>query len=464
VLWFLFNSSLIDVRYFTVTPAQFAYLKTVAADLSLADYKLFCYFLLVTITRYREVQKTDKGWLSVRKRVIQDKFRTARPENLQQQDLIAINRSYTVGKNSRRYRVNDWVVEGYVKATIDGQMEEPRYVSIVTGKPVPPKCNVEPDPSKEPPIPQLIQSAMDRFQVCYYDRLAVLEHLERLHATYEQTPTHRDRFRFLNDWLIFDAIEKLSTPADAAGIYRFKPGYKMLKTGRICTPLQSASRAMKAAAYGSLIETYNYDLTSSQMALTMLEFERNGIHCPWIQSYLNEPHKRAEYARFVGVTVDTWKNCLYTILMTGHIPTNTKWQGSPVVETLEDEIKSPVEVAAALSRLRNVLKPLARNLKKWHKRIESEAKESESVTNMLGLIRPVADFNGTPGMVAHLLQGMEACFIHTLTLLGDTYGFVPLGNEHDGLITMGQIPDEAKQAAREITDLYWLELREKPFQ
>ena len=72
----------------------------------------------------------------------------------------------------------------------------------------------------------------------------------------------------------------------------------------------------------------------------------------------------------------------------------------------------------------------------------------EKRNEMPGLIRPITDFNGTAGMVAHILQGMEACFIHTLTLLADTYGFVPLVNEHDGLITLGKIQDEAKQAAR----------------
>ncbi len=66
-------------------------------------------------------------------------------------------------------------------------------------------------------------------------------------------------------------------------------------------------------------------------------------------------------------------------------------------------------------------------------------------------------------MVAHLLQGMEAYFIHTLTLLADKYGFEPLGNEHDGIISLGRIPDAAIQTARELTGLYCLELREKPF-
>jgi hypothetical protein len=37
------------------------------------------------------------------------------------------------------------------------------------------------------------------------------------------------------------------------------------------------------------------------------------------------------------------------------------------------------------------------------------------------------------------------------------YGFVPIGNEHDGLITIGEIPKEA------IDGMPYLNLREKPF-
>jgi hypothetical protein len=237
----------------------------------------------------------------------------------------------------------------------------------------------------------------------------------------------------------------------------------MQATGRIGTPLQSISRAMKRAAYGSIDGLHNYDLSSSQMALLLQQFELYRIPCPWLEDYINDPAKRDDYARRVGVSVDTWKTCLYSILMTGHVPTNTKWQDSPVVEALEAEIADPTELVATLGRLRNVLKPLTKSLKLWHKIIESQAKREGKVSNMFGIERPASDFEKTAAMVAHILQGSEAYFIHLLTVLSWKYGFEPIGNEHDGIITLGKISDKAIQETQRLTGLHCLELREKPF-
>lgn len=134
------------------------------------------------------------------------------------------------------------------------------------------------------------------------------------------------------------------------------------------------------------------------------------------------------------------------MLITGHIPTNIKWKDTSIIDALKEEIDGSLEITAALGRLRLLLGPLTRSLKKWRKLIEAEAK----VTNMLGLTRAYREFEKTSEIVVHILQGQESYFIHSLTLLADKYKFTPLGNEHDGLITMGKIPDEAIQTARKL--------------
>ncbi len=327
--------------------------------------------------------ENGNGWLPIPKRFIQDKFRNSDPSTLNRIGLIDIDRSYAAGKRPRKYRLKAWVIDGYIEASHPAANEQ-GFVSIVTGKPIPPQpATTPPDPSNPP----LVQAAIARLGVCYFDRPAVLEHLARLRAAHQQTPTTRNRFRYLNDWFIMDTIDKEAQPTDTPGIYRFAPTYTMQATGRIGTPLQSASRAMKAAAYGSLKGVYNYDLTSSQMALTMRELERHNIPCPWLTEYLNDPNKRPELARFVGVSIACWKEMLYAVLMTGHIPTNTKW-GSPVTDTLAAELENPTEEAAALKRLRTVLRPLVRSLRSWHGIIETEAQASGTVTNILGLTPP----------------------------------------------------------------------------
>lgn len=65
--------------------------------------------------------------------------------------------------------------------------------------------------------------------------------------------------------------------------------------------------------------------------------------------------------------------------------------------------------------------------------------------------------------IAHVLQGYEVAYIHTLTCLGVEYGYQVLGNEHDGLITVQPIPEEAIQRAREESGFKYAKLAIKPF-
>ena len=66
-------------------------------------------------------------------------------------------------------------------------------------------------------------------------------------------------------------------------------------------------------------------------------------------------------------------------------------------------------------------------------------------------------------MAAHLLQGREALYIHTLTTLAPKYGFEVISNEHDGLVTIGEIPKAAQAEARRKSGVRRTVLAEKPF-
>lgn len=64
-------------------------------------------------------------------------------------------------------------------------------------------------------------------------------------------------------------------------------------------------------------------------------------------------------------------------------------------------------------------------------------------------------------VMAWMLQGLEAAFIHAITILSEDYDYEPLHNDHDGLGVRGEIPDEAQERAREISGFYRAELVEK---
>ncbi|MEL6704814.1 MAG: hypothetical protein AAFU38_10385 [Bacteroidota bacterium] len=61
------------------------------------------------------------------------------------------------------------------------------------------------------------------------------------------------------------------------------------------------------------------------------------------------------------------------------------------------------------------------------------------------------------------LQGSEATFIHHLTLLQAEYGYEVLANEHDGLVVLGSIPEEAVALARTRSGFRTAEIEPKPF-
>jgi hypothetical protein len=67
-------------------------------------------------------------------------------------------------------------------------------------------------------------------------------------------------------------------------------------------------------------------------------------------------------------------------------------------------------------------------------------------------------------LAAFVLQGQESFFIHHLTILASKFGYRIMANEHDGLITIGEIPKEAITEASRLSGLKYARLVEKPFE
>jgi hypothetical protein len=66
-------------------------------------------------------------------------------------------------------------------------------------------------------------------------------------------------------------------------------------------------------------------------------------------------------------------------------------------------------------------------------------------------------------LAAYFLQGQEAGFIHHLTILSKKYNFTVLSNQHDGLVTQGEIPAEAVIEASQLSGLKYAQLEKKNF-
>jgi len=66
-------------------------------------------------------------------------------------------------------------------------------------------------------------------------------------------------------------------------------------------------------------------------------------------------------------------------------------------------------------------------------------------------------------VMAWMLQGLEAAFVHSITILSKEYDYTVVANEHDGAVVNGQVPDEATERAREMSGFTCAEFVEKPF-
>ncbi len=453
-----------NIVYRKSTREQYHFIYSIIKNLSKSNYKLFIHLFCSTISQYRQINENSGGWLYVPAWFIRDKFRGSNPEILESLGLILINKTYSQKQHrTRGYKVNNWILYNYLCLPIS---EFPQWVDILNGKPWIGANDVTIDNIQSNNIPKLVHDAMCCFEFCYFNKTATTQHLNDLQAQYEKTPTDSNMCRFINDRLCFDYVNKTSTPLND-DIHYFKPFYRMQTTGRISTPLQSCSREMKQAAY-QIDGIHNYDLTASQMMLASYEMNKHGISSVWLDEYIQNKSKRGEIAGCLKVSEKTWKEILYTLLMTASVPTNITFKPDgthlpAIIATLQKELKNDEAVKTALEKLRGITRPLIKSLNDWHKKIKVAAKENGSITNALGIRRQYREFNNKSEMVAHILQGLEAYFIHTLTTLGEKNGFVILANEHDGLITDGPIPDEAITEAKRLTGLDCLELRLKPF-
>lgn len=66
-------------------------------------------------------------------------------------------------------------------------------------------------------------------------------------------------------------------------------------------------------------------------------------------------------------------------------------------------------------------------------------------------------------VMAWTLQGLEAAFVHSITILSQEYDYEVVANEHDGAIVDGRVPQEAIEQAREMSGFVRAEFVEKPF-
>jgi hypothetical protein len=489
------------IRHYPVSYSVLSTMESLTEDTPNTDYRLFCHLLVDSFRRGKRLQKKTVpgfeggGWIPMQKRDMDNWFyvgtgkvrERANPQRLQEQGLIEIYSKYVPGVMSIKYRIARNVIECLETATLSEPVSAPSY-DLMTGKPWQDKWDIIFVPLSDynytehnddtPPAeliddspPSLVERSINAIRECHYNREALQLHLEKcrqdsLEALEEGNTGRADylRGRFLNDLAIYRGLSPRSP---------FYPHYSPQHSGRIGTPIQNLTGESKAVAYSGIPNLYNYDLSSSQLRICChYEFPRYGIECPWLDSYLADTSLREDYAAVIGITPDAFKEAIIGVLMGSKLPHNGTDTRASIFQALKDGLPSGAqsleELDDMVSALKDLIAPLKTALNKWHVAIlKNLAKEGEilnALKKSLTYVQVKAHSGSKRGAIAaHILQGTEAYFIHTLTTLANSYSFQVLGNEHDGLITLGQIPDAAIQEARTITGLHCLDLREKPF-
>ncbi|PAP74804.1 hypothetical protein B1759_16635 [Rubrivirga sp. SAORIC476] len=365
-----------------------------------------------------------------------------------------------------------------------GDVESGTLVNLFTGVPSERRVRSNLSDRTWGRSPRLAVEAAHSIRRSPFNPAAVERHLEALRTACSTAVTEGDRLvarmRLWTDqacyWTVLGQAPRLTDELGSlAGepIWEYTPAYSVQRFGRLTERgggLQSCSGRMKAAAREGVADWRNYDLSDSQARLLVVLMERAGIEPVALRQYLSDGSKEA-YAERCGLSVRAWKKALYAVLMGARVPTPTGLAHSS--GSLAKVIRQDVGGDALLDTYGRFLvevEPLASEASRWHDHLVDKWSKSEGFYMAVHKKTYVRNAVGSTAalellaqnrerhllasrLAAFLLQGLEASFVHRLAILGASYGFEPVSHEHDGLVTIGEIPRAAVEEARGLAGL-----------
>lgn len=368
------------------------------------------------------------------------------------------------------------------------------------------------------PYPPLVDAVLRALTEGQFDARAVEEHLAAseevlseevlrgaLSGSASRSAPSRSERRHQNDRLCYEAVLRQRPRHAGGGVYAYPLAFTVASTGRISQVgggLQSASGAMKAAAYRSLPGVRNYDLAASQLVVLEQEMREAGLEAHHVRRYLERPSLRAEAAAFVGIEEKDFKKAFYPVLFGSPLlkperVTAERVAGlrrrSKVVRVLWEAVWTSVvgtewsgerdargeisrRVGQTYERFYGVVAPVEAEVDPWRRYVvEKLAQETGTrwrgellLPNRLGMRLNLSRIRSVPARqrraAAHILQGREAMLVHDLTLRLLARGLPVVANEHDGLVVLGEVPAADFEAAKATVGLPGARLEEKPFE
>ena len=374
------------------------------------------------------------------------------------------------------------------------------------------------------PAPAMLRGALDSLRFGLFDHESLEEHLRRsLRASsgreLDARARMRLRARYAVDFACYNAVLR-QRPEPWEGYARYLLAYTVNDSGRIQQRgggLQNASKEMKAAAYARIPGLHNWDIKRSHLA-GFCHFTREaGLSTSAVETLYYGGAEQLEAA--AGLVPGAFKRLLYPLLSGGKLPDLGTSMLQDIAETHEQaSIRQRVRMgdlarrrygnarsAAKPKTVQTVLRecltgddgyPLVAfpkryaavregladaiaEIEQWHHYLAgyyvpqnlTHGRGGRFIRNTLGMQQALGKRSGgalTPHRVAkwvvpHLLQGLEAAFIHALTVSLYRRDVSVVSNEHDGVVVYGDVWQSDIDYARAFSGFASANLVEKPF-
>lgn len=295
---------------------------------------------------------------------------------------------------------------------------------------------------------------------CSFNVDAIHAHLEKLKASNDPA--------YENDRLCAQTMFAGMKREGKLGLYI--PSYSPQTSGRIGEVgggLQSCTKAMKHAAFTGIENIHNYDLQSAHGYVLLQELKLAGIDGAWVENHLGKGvfEQRASalnlpkrlYKKLFFATINGashhWKD-----EKTSRKKPRKREKPGAIQEELLDHFKDVQAAREKFGEVVAALKPLKKIVEEYRTWLLSptcphrkKTERREYILNAAGQELPTSHEEFEQKVIANILQGRESAFIHHLTILSKKHSFTVVSNQHDGLVTLGKIPDEAKVEAGKLS-------------
>ncbi len=259
----------------------------------------------------------------------------------------------------------------------------------------------------------------------------------------------------------------------------YKLAYKPSSTGRIFEQggIQNLSKKWKTKLF-DINGVNNYDLESSQISVLVTLMENNQLQCAHFKDFITNENSKIKYSKEIGIEVKDFKTILFGKLFSGHSgdigfhPDNSSFFNliyriaKRKVGKHSDTHKIIEEGKDITKKINAVFKPFNDELKTWNSYLKEEYKHRKRIKNDCGMNLLLQGLKGrtwVSKVSPFIIQGFESRFIHELTIKSSENGFQVLSNEHDGVVTKGEIPLTLIEQIKSSTGFSYAKLIKKPF-